>query len=71
METGKGMEMENVQECQNGVQPFVPNKKKDNQIFSNNRLTSEMERGIILVNKDKHAIFIISLMVYKIRRQTI
>lgn len=26
--------------------------------FSNNRLTSEKERGIILINKDMHAIFI-------------
>lgn len=26
-----------------------------NKSFSNNRLTSERERGIILVNKDKHA----------------
>lgn len=41
------------------------------EYFSNNRLTSEKECGIILVNKDKYAIFIISLMVYRIRRQTI
>lgn len=26
--------------------------------FQKNRLTSEMERGIILLNKDKHAVFI-------------
>jgi len=44
-------------------------KKKYNNF--KNRLTSEKERGIILVNKDKHAIFIKLLMVYRIRRQTI
>ncbi len=29
--------------------------------FSKNRLTSEIERGIIGINKDVHAIFIVSV----------
>ena len=36
------------------------------KLFSENRLTSEMERGIILLDKDKHAVFIRLLIIYKI-----
>lgn len=37
----------------------------DNKSFLNNRLTFEKEYGIILVNKDKHDIFMISHMIYR------
>lgn len=46
-------------------------KDKNNfNLFEENRLTSKKERSIILSNKDKHAIFIMLLMVDMIRRQT-
>ena len=39
----------------------VKNRCRERKTFSNNRLTSEIERGIIGINKDMHAIFIVSV----------
>lgn len=39
------------------------------KLFSKNRLTYEMECGIILLDKDKHAIFIRLLIIYKTREE--
>ena len=39
--------------------------------FSKNRLTSEIERGIIGINKDVHAIFIVSVNRLSTRRNTL
>ena len=39
----------------------VKNRCVERKTFSKNRLTSEIERGIIGINKDMHAIFIVSV----------
>ena len=39
----------------------VKNRCRERKTFSNNRLTSEIECGIIGINKDMHAIFIVSV----------
>ncbi len=39
----------------------VKNRCREQKTFFNNRLTSEIEHGIIGINKDVHAIFIVSV----------
>ncbi len=39
----------------------VKKQVQGTKTFSNNRLTSEIERGIIEINKDMHTIFIVSV----------
>ena len=46
----------------------VKNRCVERKTFSKNRLTSEIERGIIGINKDVHAIFIVSVNRLSARR---
>lgn len=49
----------------------VKNRCRKRKTFSNNGLTSEIERGIIGINKGVHAIFIVSVNRLSTRRNTL